>query len=270
MKFIDCFIFYNELDMLEFRLEYLYNQVSHFVLVESRVDFQGNQKSLYYNDNKDRFNKYNDKIVHIVLDNLHITPIQIHKKLSWQPARKLTPLEHSNSLREQLQRRSIDRGIQQLSLSPDDMIIISDVDEIPDVNILTPRKGSYSLVQDMYYYNLTNKLADRWTLSKMMDYESYMKLRDAQQIRLTNFEHIENAGWHFSYFGNVKYIQFKMQTFGYQTGNSTFSSEEHLIQNSIDNNKDIYNRDIKFIHTPIHDNNYLPPNYKYFIDKYGV
>ena len=61
-----------------------------------------------------------------------------------------------------------------------------------------------------------------------------------------------------------------MQTFGYQTGNSTFSSEEHLIQNSIDNNKDIYNRDIKFIHTPIHDNNYLPPNYKYFIDKYGV
>jgi beta-1,4-mannosyl-glycoprotein beta-1,4-N-acetylglucosaminyltransferase len=261
VKFVDCFIFYNELDMLEFRLQYLYDHITYFILVESRVDFQGDAKPLYYDIHKDRFEKYADKIIHVILDNLNINPVQISRKLSWQKPRIITPLEHSNSLREQLQRRSIDIGLKRVSLSADDMVILSDIDEIPDTNIFVPRKGIYSLEQDMYYYKLTYKLKDVWTLSKIMDYESYLKFKDPQQIRLIDFEHIKKAGWHFSYFGNTDYIRFKMKIFGYQVGNASFLIEDNLIKDAINNKKDLYNRGIEILYIPTHENTYLPPNY---------
>ena len=55
MKIIDCFIFYNELDMLELRLNELYDVVDHFVLVESTKTFVRNDKELYFENYKERF-----------------------------------------------------------------------------------------------------------------------------------------------------------------------------------------------------------------------
>ena len=65
-KLIDCFIFYNELQLLLFRLEELYEIVDYFVLVESTVTFTGNAKPLYFEQHKELFHKYIDKIIHIV------------------------------------------------------------------------------------------------------------------------------------------------------------------------------------------------------------
>jgi hypothetical protein len=63
-KIIDCFIFYNELNMLEFRFQELYNDVN--VLVKSTITSK--DKILYYNENIDLFSKYKDKIIHIIVD----------------------------------------------------------------------------------------------------------------------------------------------------------------------------------------------------------
>jgi len=54
---VDAFIFYNELKMLEYRLETLYNDVDYFVLVEATKTFTNNDKPLYFNENKERFSK---------------------------------------------------------------------------------------------------------------------------------------------------------------------------------------------------------------------
>ena len=57
-KIIDCFIFYNEMKMLEFRLKELNDVVDFFVLVESTKTFTGNDKELFFEQNKENFKEY--------------------------------------------------------------------------------------------------------------------------------------------------------------------------------------------------------------------
>ena len=71
---VDCFPFYNELGMLKYRLETLSPVVDKFVLVESPRTFRGNPKKLYYQENKHLFEKYSDKIVHVIDNNLVENP----------------------------------------------------------------------------------------------------------------------------------------------------------------------------------------------------
>ena len=70
MKVFDSFIFFNELDLLEMRLNILNDVVDHFVITESPFTVSGNEKPLYYQENKDRFGKFNDKIVHYVTEEI--------------------------------------------------------------------------------------------------------------------------------------------------------------------------------------------------------
>ena len=70
MKIIDTFIFYNEIELLTYRLSILNEYIDYFVLVEARYSFSGKPKELYYENNKDLFKKFNKKIIHIILDDL--------------------------------------------------------------------------------------------------------------------------------------------------------------------------------------------------------
>jgi beta-1,4-mannosyl-glycoprotein beta-1,4-N-acetylglucosaminyltransferase len=63
MKVYDCFTFFNELDLLEIRLNELNDVVDYFVLVESKRSFQNKPKECHYLNNKDRFEKFNHKII---------------------------------------------------------------------------------------------------------------------------------------------------------------------------------------------------------------
>ena len=65
-KIFDCFTFYNEIEMLHVRLEELYDFVDYFILCEAPLTFRGKTKNLFYEENKKMFEKYNDKIIHIV------------------------------------------------------------------------------------------------------------------------------------------------------------------------------------------------------------
>src|SRR5277367_3065030 len=66
-KIYDCFLFFNELELLEIRLNEMYEYVDYFVLVESTESFVGKPKPLYYAQNKERFNQFNDKIIHVIV-----------------------------------------------------------------------------------------------------------------------------------------------------------------------------------------------------------
>ena len=110
----DTFMFFNELDLLEIRLNYLSPVVDRFVLVESTMTHTGKQKPLLYAENNGRFTKFLDKVTHIVVDMLpHIA------NLGYQEA-----FENEN-----YQRNQITRGLG--DAKTDDVILLSDVDEIP-------------------------------------------------------------------------------------------------------------------------------------------
>ena len=94
MKIYDCFTFFNELDILDIRLQELYDTVDHFVLVEANQSHSGKPKEYIFENNKDRFEKYLDKIIHIKIDDFPDT------KDSW--------------VREKFQRYCINRGLTEL------------------------------------------------------------------------------------------------------------------------------------------------------------
>lgn len=68
MKIFDTFTFYNELDLLELRMNILDDSVNYFVINESNITFTGKKKPLYYFENRERFKKWNHKIIHHVTE----------------------------------------------------------------------------------------------------------------------------------------------------------------------------------------------------------
>ena len=80
-KIIDCFIFYNELELLEYRLNTLYNEVDYFVIVESRMTYMGYKKEL--NFDIIRFKYYLSKIIYIIVDELPYTNKKISNDEQW-------------------------------------------------------------------------------------------------------------------------------------------------------------------------------------------
>ncbi len=67
-KIVDCFLFFNELELLTVRLEELYDHVDYFVLVEAAETFRGNPKPYIFEENKARFQKYLSKIIHVKVE----------------------------------------------------------------------------------------------------------------------------------------------------------------------------------------------------------
>lgn len=202
----DCFTFFNELDLLEIRLNVLNDSVDKFILVESTRTFSNLEKPLYYNDNKQRYSKFSNKIVHIIVND--------------------SPNSNNPWILEEHQRNSITQGLSQCK--DDDVIIISDLDEIPNPRKIIKYqnyKGIKSFKQKMFYYYLNNIDLKNpfWseTPSKMLSY-SYLKKNNLspQSIRFTKGRLIKNGGWHFSYLGGAESISKKIKSFSHQEYNS--------------------------------------------------
>jgi len=258
-KIIDCFIFYNELDMLNYRLNILANVVDYFVLVESTHTHVGKEKMLFYNENKHLFEKFNHKIIHIIVDDFpHKYPnININKEEQW--------------VNEKFQRNCISRGIDKLNLNNEDIITIMDVDEIPNPNILTQIKMNNILSinileMDFYYYNLNSKMDHKWYHSKILTFKKYIELNiTCDNIRFFNCPIIHNGGWHLSYFGNETFIKNKLENFTHQEFNKIeFTDEEH-IKTRIKNGQDLFDRSNKICYINIDDNTNLPPEYDNYL-----
>lgn len=111
-RLFDCFTFFNELDLLEIRLETLDPVVDFFVIAEAPVTYRADPKPLYFELNKQRFAKFLPKIRHIIVDDL---PTEKGFDQNWQ--------------RETLQRAALERGL--ADARDEDIIMLSDLDEIP-------------------------------------------------------------------------------------------------------------------------------------------
>lgn len=281
MKIIDTFIFYNELTLLEYRLNLLNDVVDYFVIVEATRTHKGEEKPLFFSFNKNKFEKFASKIIHVIVDDL-VSDIYIDKNII-----NLNKVDNIYWKNEYHQRNCISNGILKLSLKPNDYIIISDCDEIPDPNTLKIIKFEnhifdyVNLNQSLYYYNLNckqyykdkekNDSTSIWSLSKIVSYECYVKYNCSPNLfRKTylNYNFIMRGGWHLSYFGNASFIKNKINQFTHQELNTEQNNNINHIEQSIKNHKSFFKgetEDTCIIYTPINENNYLPPMYDIYL-----
>ena len=260
-KIVDCVMFYNELDMLEFRLEYLSDSVDFFVISEATRTHVGKEKPLFLRENLKRFERHLKKMVIVECDDLEEYDPSLN---AW--------------INESRHRQSISKGVDRLGLDPSDVILVSDVDEIPDAEILSDiRKsgidGLHSLVQDMYYYNLGCKIVDtRWNFPKVADFSTYSQI-GPQGMRMATFaegtKSIERGGWHFSYFGSYEFIRNKIENFAHQEFNHEELKNIERIKSRVENRKNLYDEQ-KFEFIEPSENEYLPEGYQKLLEISGI
>lgn len=264
MKIADGFIFYNELDLLTYRLNILNDVVDYFIIVESTHTHVGNPKPLFFEENKQKFVQFSHKIIHIIVNDFpFMAPnIDYQKNQQW--------------VNENFQRTAIQRGIEKLPLNDDDLLIISDLDEIPDPRVLSNIKNSQksitvaNLGMDLYYYNLVSKFDNcLWRKPIILTYKSYKELgMTCQQLRFHNSECIYPAGWHLSYFGDHTFIKNKIEQFAHTELNRSEVTTTENIKKSVSESSDVFHRGERIMKLPISENKYLPVGYEIYLTKF--
>lgn len=216
MKIIDTFIFFDELDLLEDRLKFLYDHVDHFVIIESNRKFGGEKKPLHYQENKQRFAKYHNKIIH--------KPILFDEDMNFRFHIQ------TNQNAEYIQRDYTKEAVAEFS--DHDIILCSDVDEIPNPEKFDELRNLFKnydnlivrFVQEMYYYNLTNKqilawarmVACRKTLFNKYT-TTYIRLNSYQLPSDEKFFDIYNAGWHLTNFMSLSNLLEKIRNYPHES-----------------------------------------------------
>lgn len=228
-KIYDCFLFFNELDLLEVRLNEMQDVVDHFVIVEAEETFRGNPKELHFPKQQERFKKFADKIIYV--------PIKGHYVAN-------TPWK-----RERYQRDQILQGLK--SCREQDIVLISDVDEIVRHNkvseiakpLLLKEATAVVCNQKMYSGHL-NRFHSLWNGTVAMCYsdvkrlspKNVRKLRHINPKRIAEFGvakilQVEDAGWHFSSIGSVAQYLEKIQAFSHtRLDNEDYTRTENLIE----------------------------------------
>lgn len=200
-KIYDGFMFFNELELLEIRLNELDQVIDKFILVESPVTHSGNPKPLYYQENAHLFKKFHDRIIHAV----------------YKP-----PDTQDSWVRERGQRDAIRLGVPELK--DGDFVIISDVDEIPSaesVEAYTSDLGVAAFNQHLFYFWL-NTFSCGWAGPKAIPYHEYVKGGSLSKLRgrIDNFVPCERYGWHFSYLGGKEKVLHKLESYAHVEMNS--------------------------------------------------
>ena len=225
MKIFDSFRFFNELEILEIRFNLLYDVVDHFVITECPYTTMGDEKPLYYLENKDRFSKFNDKVIHDVMDEIPSDFSSFVEKQKFHTAygdidpncgqRYIDiPVKYQ---RDMYARNYTGFSIEKAGVKDEDMVITSDADEIINPLILENTDwfdpdNLYTAMQRAFYYDLNTHYQDEWRGSRVctwgkMKNLSVDKLRDSMW---NESYRLEDGGWHWSYFGGVERFKEKM------------------------------------------------------------
>jgi beta-1,4-mannosyl-glycoprotein beta-1,4-N-acetylglucosaminyltransferase len=254
MKVVDCFTFYNEIQLLTYRLAILDDVVDYFVIVEATHTFAGYEKELYFEKNKELFSKYLHKIIHIVVDDIPYKQpnIDFSQNHQWT--------------NEHFQRSCISRGINQLILLDDDILMISDLDEVPDPKTVLKVKNNEiqisiaSFDQDIYYYNLTTRVPEQLNGLKILQFQKYKKLNiSCQEIRQSNesIKHIiPNGGWHLDHFGDKNFMLNKLKHFSHQEYNNSFYTSLDFIEKCIKDKVSVFTPEKQLLNIEIKNNNF--------------
>lgn len=221
-KVFDCFPFFNELDLLEIRLHELSGVVDRFVLAESSTTFSGEPKPLHFAENRERFAPFLDRIHHIVVDGM--------------------PSGEAGWERQDRQRNALAAGI--ADAAPDDLILLSDVDEIPSAEAIrraaarpAERAEVVCFELRMFNYFVNLEAGHRWLRNgpravRRRNLGTFKELRAVRgpagnplrdlfrglrasfgMGRPVRRVVLRDAGWHFTYLGGAAAVQEKLKSF---------------------------------------------------------
>jgi len=246
MKIIDCFSYFDEDMMLEVRLSTLFDYVDKFVICEATLDHAGNEKRLNFDMKK--FKKYEKKINYIVVNDLPKV-VKSFKK-NWHPA-------HA---RDQFQRNALVRGLSDCDL--DDIIMISDLDEIPNPEKISDfkKEDKYAcFVQGNFLFklNLLNTSEPKWfgtRVCRKKDLKSPQWLREIKSRKIPFYKFykpkfdkfILNGGWHFSSVKTAEGIYKKLHSFSEQQFNNKKFKDMEGIKRKIEQKIDLFDRGYHF------------------------
>lgn len=246
MKIFDCFTLFNELDLLEFRLKLLYDYVDYFVISESNLTHSGLDKPYNYYENRERYKKWEDKIIYYPIE-------QTKEGLIFEDVKSYSPKNGSWVLENQ-QRLSL--SLIKDNTEDDDIVFVSDLDEIPLPEVFkyirdgklkdVLEKTPISLVMLFHYYymNCQNIGYERNWSGTVVTNGYYFKQLDAQILRDNRnyYSKMENSGYHFSFLNGVEAIRTKIKSFAHTEFNRPdIVSDENIIK-SLEEGKDIFNR----------------------------
>ena len=244
VKFIDCFIFNDELDLLEFRLEEHDSFVDLFILVESKKTFSGKPKPLYATENIERFSRWSNKLIIVIVDD-----VDIQKK-------------HGFGLEGYSRHAGIVKIKQlydkKIIESQDILSVVSDVDEIYDEDEIIKLKndGKDTLTHPIrpllrfHYYSLKVGRPGNmhWCPQKRL---KIIRAGDLKEFSIEEIEHRtgpihdkEKMGWHLSYFGGVEMVRKKLSEFSHSSMKNVRECIDNpeLIRQRIENSEDILGR----------------------------
>ncbi len=246
MKLVDCFMYFDDDLVLDIRLNTLDKYVDQFVIAEATLDHAGNEKKLNFDIKK--FKKFKDKINYLVIKDL---PKKTNSfKKNWHPAH----------IRDQFQRNSLERGYK--NFNDDDLIMISDVDEIPNPKKIREFriKNKYGcFIQKNFQAKLNNLniTEENWPGTKICQKKflkspQWLRNLKTKKRKIWQFykdrgpQIILNGGWHFSFLKKSEKIQKKIKSFAHQEFNQIHLTELENIKKRIIFRTDILERPYKY------------------------
>lgn len=257
------------MELLEIRLKELYDYVDYFVLVEATKTHRGKNKPLYFEENKKRFEKWNDKIIHVVIRDM--PKVGRSYGNNW----RINSLLSGGAWKlEKFQQNQIVRGLK--NCKDEDIIIQSDSDEIPNPKKIPEaverlKKGDMIVIFDlkMYYYYLNGYVCSGWYGAKAYTFKTFknnfgfsidrarrlrsLKLRIGKLFGKEHFSIIKNGGWHFSYLGDVDSIRDKIGSLCHFENDIEEFKDPKKIKERIEKGLDLFGRGQKITYVKVDD-----------------
>ena len=255
MKIFDCFMFCDEDLLLDIRLNILDQHIDFFVIVESKYFHNGKERQLKFDIKK--YKQFENKIIYIVHEN---EPAGIHKvNKEDDEGIKSYKLITNAHLRENDQRNHISQGLN--NATDNDLILISDVDEIPNFESINLEKIKNQLIffeQSLFYYKLNRYLPNFIWYGTKGCKKKYLKspqwLRNIKSkkflfwrldtlfsdTKYINKYFINDGGWHFSNLKNAEDIELKLKSYLHHRDYEVEELDSKKINELIKNNQTIY------------------------------
>jgi beta-1,4-mannosyl-glycoprotein beta-1,4-N-acetylglucosaminyltransferase len=230
MNIYDCFMYFDEDLLLDIRLNTLDKFVKKFVITEALYTHNGNKKELKFDINK--FQKFKDKIIYLVVEK---QPENILDLVDGESKEKRGEKLILNGMaRDYFQRENLSRGL--IESTSDDLILISDLDEIPNLKYLDYTKIKNNILifeQKMFYYKLNLFYEDyTWLGTKAVKKKNFISPQWLRNIKgkiypkwridtffskkkYSNLIFINNGGWHFTCLRTPKELEKKLLNFAH-------------------------------------------------------
>jgi beta-1,4-mannosyl-glycoprotein beta-1,4-N-acetylglucosaminyltransferase len=236
-RVIDAFPFWNETDMLELRVATLEGLVDLHIAVASEVTHAGKKNEMQYEG----------------------IPRPEYVKIAVLPVERVLEGEGipATRRREMRQRNGIIDVLKMMALKPDDVVLVSDADEIPHPHVVSyikehgvPDGHVAVFMQRLCYYDLNTSRGYVWQGTRAVRYSDLLALSPhvvryglgAHDAHYPKYVAVHNAGWHLSYFGGPERVQQKMKNFLHQELVTDENTDAQVVRSRVTAGADIWGR----------------------------